>query len=97
MRDHGNACVHRALEHGLKSFWRHGHDRKRIDALRNHVFDQGRLLLRICLRRPDLISIVAGLFGKLLHAFFHAVEPLNSGDFHHRGNLLVSTVARGEG
>ena len=80
--DHGNALVHCALQYRLKRFWRHWYNSQCIHALRNHIFNQRGLLLRVCLCRANLERVDIVVLGILIHAFFHAVEPLNACNFN---------------
>ena len=98
MGDHDDAFVHGFFQHGFERGGIERHHSQRSHVFGHQVFDHAQLLRGIGLAGAGLVRLDARVFGTVLfHAHFHAVEPVDAGDFDNGGNgrLFALGVQRG--
>ncbi|MNV81685.1 hypothetical protein D3C71_1753640 [compost metagenome] len=89
MRQHHDAFLARLLQHRLQHLGVVRHHDDGVDVLGDQVFNHFHLCGRVWGGRPGLVGIDVELFGRVVNADFHTVEPGNAGHFGNHGNLVL--------
>ncbi len=89
MGNYNDTGIHGLLQHRIKLSRVHRHDAERVHTLCDQVFDDRNLLGGIGFGRPYQGRIDALLCAPVDNAFFHAVEPVDPGNFDNGHKVLI--------